>query len=248
MQAASKGIDCSAPLTAAKAQQIAAAGYQFVARYLVPRDYAWKRLTRTEAEAITFAGMQIVSVFETSANRPVGGAANGKEDGVAALKEAQAIGQPAGSAIYFAVDYDAQPKDYDAIEAYLRAAAAEIPGYEAGVYGSYAVVEEMAKRIPGIKCWQTYAWSRGKQSTHANIYQYQNDTRVAGAAVDLNKSFGSEGWWDTKGGAESMSKEDAEKIIRFLSAAWYAATDSESKAEFQRLANEVRKTAGIPVQ
>ena len=46
----------------------------------------------------------------------------------------------------------------------------------------------------------------------------------------------------------NMSKEDAEKIIRFLSAAWFATDNQTARAEFNRLANEVRKAAGIPVQ
>jgi hypothetical protein len=243
------GIDCSTPLTAQSAQGIAAAGYRFAARYLVPQQYKWKRLTLAEAQAITAAGMQIVSVFETTANRASGGASAGQSDGAAAYKEAQAIQQPAGSAIYFAVDYDAQPKDYDAIEAYLKAAAAQIPGYEAGVYASYAVVEEMYNRKACKHFWQTYAWSRGKISSHANLYQYRNNAKVAGVAVDLNRAYGGEGWWNTNEdeGESSMTKEDAEKIIRFLSAAWFAAADPASKEEFNRLANEVRKAAGIPV-
>ncbi|MGG1314019.1 DUF1906 domain-containing protein [Cohnella laeviribosi] len=249
-----KGIDCAIPLTASTAKAISAAGYAFAARYLVPPSYAWKRLTRSEAEAITNAGMMVVSVFETTANRPAGGAANGRADGAAANAEAKLIGQPAGSAIYFAVDYDAQPRDYNAIEAYLQAAASQIPDYQIGVYGSYAVIEEMARRGACRHFWQTYAWSRGKKSANANIYQYSNNVRLAGATVDLNESYGGEGWWNTDGktgdGKEevSMSKEDAEKIIRFLSAAWFAAPSKESKAEFHRLANEVRKAAGLPLE
>ena len=261
-----KGIDCAVPLTLEKARAFRAAGYEFAARYLVPERYAWKRLTRAEAEAITAAGMQIVSVYETTANRPAGGAAAGVDDGAEALKEAKEIGQPEGSAIYFAVDYDAQPKDYNAIEAYLRAAASNIPGYRVGVYGSFSVVEEMARRIPGIHVWQTYAWSRGKRSEHANLYQYQNNVTVAGHIVDLNESFGGEGWWNTrqaeknaempeekmeespkehKGENPKMKPEDAEKIIRFLSAAWFATESKEARDEFHRLANEIRKAAGI---
>lgn len=236
-----RGIDCATPLTATTAAAIRAAGYEFAARYLVPSG--WKRLTRKEAEAITAAGMQIISVFETTANRTVGGATNGKVDGTAALQEAKTIGQPAGTAIYFAVDYDAQPDDYDAIEAYLKAAASAVTGYEAGVYGSYAVVEEMARRGVVKHFWQTYAWSRGKQSAHANIYQHQNDARVAGAAVDLNKSFGSEGWWNTKE-EYTMTKEDANKIISLLAGAYGATVDKEARTEFHRLANELRKASG----
>jgi len=241
-----QGIDCSTPLTATAARDIAAAGYRFAARYLVPPPYAWKRLTKAEAAAIQSAGLAIVSVFETAANRAAGGASAGRSDGAAAYREAQAVGQPAGSAIYFAVDYDARAQDYDAIEAYLQAAAAQIPGYEAGVYGSYAVVEEMARRGACRHFWQTYAWSGGRQSSRANIYQYRNNVQVASIAVDLNRSYGNEGWWGLRGGDHDMSKEDAEKIIRFLSAAWFAAADQASRDEFNRLANEVRKAAGLP--
>jgi len=177
--ATAEGIDCSTPLTAQRAKQIAAAGYRFAARYLVPQEYKWKRLTRAEAEAITAAGMQIVSVFETTASRAAGGAVYGNSDGAAALREAKAIGQPEGSAIYFAVDYDAQPDDYDDIEAYLKAAAAQIPGYEAGVYASYAVVEEMAKRKACNHFWQTYAGGRGNETATGTCSKYRNTVQVA---------------------------------------------------------------------
>lgn len=245
-----KGIDCAQPLNAKAANGIAAQGYEFAARYLVPASYAWKRMTREEAEIITSAGMQIISVYETSASRPAGGAANGRADGQSAYQEAVAIGQTIGSAIYFAVDYDAQPKDYDAIEAYLRAAATELgTSYGTGVYGSYDVVEEMSRRGAAQYFWQTYAWSSGKKSPRANVWQYQNGVTVAGHQVDLNESYGGEGWWNTEGGEEPMMKpEDAEKIIRFLSAGWYATEDPEARAEFNRLANEVRKAAGLPTE
>lgn len=193
-----KGIDCATPLTLTTAKKLAAEGVKFACRYLVPQRLAWKRLTRAEAEAITEAGLQIISVYETSANRPAGGAAAGEADGREAMAEAKLIGQPLGSAIYFAVDYDAQPKDYNAIEAYLRAAAKQIDGYKVGVYGSFAVIEEMARRGAAECFWQTYAWSKGKKSSRANLYQYQNGVALAGITVDLNESFGGEGFWNTK--------------------------------------------------
>jgi hypothetical protein len=243
---ATRGIDCATPLTEKTARALAAEGFRFAARYLVPPQYAWKRLTRAEAEAITAAGMNIVSVFETSANRPAGGAAAGKADGAAACREAKEIGQPAGTTIYFAVDYDAGKQDYDAIAAYLREAAAQLPDYRVGVYGSYAVIEEMARRRACTHFWQTYAWSRGSRSAHANLYQYRNNVQAGGITVDLNESYGNEGWWRLAGKeAKLMDPKDAEKIIRFLQAAWQAATTQADKDEFHRLANEVRKAAGM---
>ncbi|MBB6673032.1 DUF1906 domain-containing protein [Cohnella nanjingensis] len=244
-----QGIDCAQPLTTSTAGKLYALNYRFAARYLVPADYSWKRLTRKEAEAISAAGLQIVSVFETSANRPEGGAAAGVKDGIAAYKEAQAIKQPLGTAIYFAVDYDAKADDFDTIAAYLKAAAAQIPGYSIGVYGSYTVVEAMAKRGVASKFWQTYAWSGGKRSARAEIYQYKNDVNVEGIRLDKNEGNGSEGAWSTVEIAqEAMTAEDANKIIKFLSAAWGAASTQEDKLEFNRLANELRKVSGQPFQ
>jgi len=253
-----KGLDCAIPLTASNAKVLAGAGFIFAARYLVPERLSWKRLNRSEAEAITSAGMQIVSVYETSANRPAGGAAYGKADGLAALKEAKLIGQPPGSAVYFAVDYDAGQQDYESIEQYLRAASAQLLDYPTGVYGSYAVIEEMAKRKACSHFWQTYAWSRGKKSQHANIYQYQNDTSVAGVKLDLNESFGNEGWWNMKTSEQpiqpplpqhgkKMAVKDAEAIIRLLAASYELTTDRQARAEIHRLANEIRWAADIPI-
>ncbi|TJY40865.1 DUF1906 domain-containing protein [Cohnella pontilimi] len=242
------GIDCAMPLTAKSAQALAAHGYRFAARYLVPAGYDWKRLTRAEAEAITAAGMQIVSVFETAARRSAGGALAGHADGALACREAHTVGQPAGSAIYFAVDYDAGPEQYDEIEAYLRAAAAEVPDYRIGVYGSYAVVEQMAKRKVCSHFWQTHAWSRGRKSPFANIHQYKTNVSVDGIAMDLNQSFGQEGWWNTKAAASDnrLDKADADALVRILQATWAAAKTQTDKDEIHRLANVVRRVSGQP--
>ena len=66
-----KGFDCSTPLTASTAAALKAAGMQFAARYLVPAAYAWKQLTQAEAKVIIGAGMQIISVYETTGDYPI---------------------------------------------------------------------------------------------------------------------------------------------------------------------------------
>lgn len=207
------GIDCAAPLTKAKAKIIADKGHKFVARYLVPERLAWKRLTKAEAEAITANGMKVVSVFETTADRPRGGAAAGNADGLEALNEAKLIGQPLGTTIYFAVDYDAAKSDFDKIENYLRAVTAVLPGYNVGVYAEYEVIEEMSKRKACQSFWQTYAWSSGKKSTYANIYQYENGVNIEGMTIDLNQSFGNEGWWDTNPAPLPVTNDNEVKVI-----------------------------------
>lgn len=190
------GIDCATPLTAATAKAVAAEGAKFAVRYLVPASYAWKRLTVAEVGYIKAAGKKVASVFQKSTDRVTGGKTAGQVDGKEALAEAKLINQPIGSAIFFAVDYDAQPKDYDAIEAYLRAAQAELPGYHVGVYGHYSVIEQMANRGACKYFWQTYAWSGGKKSDKSQLYQYKNDTKLAGVSVDLNEAYAEEIFWN----------------------------------------------------
>ncbi|MEK3915137.1 DUF1906 domain-containing protein [Paenibacillus sp. FSL H7-0331] len=190
-----KGFDCATPLTVAVTAAFRSQNFEFVARYLVPSG--WKALSRKEAEIITEGGLQIVSVFETTANRPLDGREAGLNDGATALQLAIDIGQPAGSAIYFAVDFDATIAQMNTIADYIAAAAEATPGYYTGVYGSYAVIEEMYKRGVCSRFWQTYAWSGGKKSEVRNIYQYQNDITLNGINVDLNESYGKEGWWNT---------------------------------------------------
>lgn len=49
---------------------------------------------------------------------------------------------------------------------------------------------------------------------------------------------------DEGNGGYMMSEADANKIIKFLSAAYYATNNKEAKLEFNRLANELRKASG----
>jgi len=199
------GVDCAVPLTAAKTKSLAAEGVKFVVRYLVPSSYAWKRLIKSEADAIQEAGLRLASVFQLGEDRPKGGAANGKADGKAALTEAKLIGQPLGSAIFMAVDYQAQSDDYDKIEAYLRAAQTELSEYHVGVYGHYGLVEEMARRGACRYFWQTYAWSGGKKSGRAHLWQYKNNVAMAGHTVDYNECYDDSIFW-------SMSKEEEQPL------------------------------------
>ncbi|UUZ80620.1 DUF1906 domain-containing protein [Paenibacillus sp. P26] len=186
------GFDTSTPLSSALASKFAAQGYGFVGRYLASPG-AWKRLTPEEAVKLSDAGLYIVSLFERYAERAGEGANAGTEDGRVAFAQAQTVRQPERTVIYPAVDYNAGPDEYDAIEAYLRAFDAEIPGYELGVYGSYRVCEAMRLRGVTTKLMQTYAWSAGRVSDYVTIYQYENDVRENGIGIDRCRSNGDAG-------------------------------------------------------
>lgn len=180
-----RGIDCASRLTAQTAAAIRAEGYAFAGRYLVPDG--WKMLTKAEAEAITGAGLRLLTVWETTADRAKGGAAAGAADGAMALKCAREIGMPESGIIYFAVDYEPQAGDMDAIEAYLRAARANTGPYEIGVYGPYSVIETMAERRACKAFWQCVAWSYGRKSGYLDVYQGWFYQQAAGLTVDINE-------------------------------------------------------------
>lgn len=183
------GIDTAARLSAETARQVRAAGYEFAGRYLVPEvgTLARKALTKGEAEAITAAGLRLLTVWETTASRAKSGAAGGAADGAQALKCARALGMPGSGVIYFAVDFGAQAADMDAIEAYLRAARGQTGEYDTGVYGSFDVVEEMARRGACSRFWQSVGWSGGRKSGHMSVYQAQWGKTAAGVSVDINE-------------------------------------------------------------
>jgi hypothetical protein len=211
-----KGLDCTYNFTQQKAIEFKNEGFSFVCRYLAPNGMS-KKLRKSEADNINKAGLYIVSVFETSAGRASGGAANGSYDGKIAYEEAKNLGQPEGSTIYFAVDFEASKSQLNAIEQYLIAAKAEIPGYKIGVYGSYLVVEEMATRGACDNFWQTLAWSYGKKSEHANIYQYDCGRSglglpYLGITIDLDESYGNEGWWNALEPQQESEDDETMKL------------------------------------
>jgi len=191
-----KGIDSAAPLTAKAAEIAAGLGIAFSGRYLVPSNGGknWKALTADEAAHIRAAGLAILLVWEMAADRAKGGAAAGAQDGARARQLAQEMGIPAGTTIFFAVDYCPQEGEYGIIEEYIRAADMACGEYTGGVYGSYYVVEAMAARGACTKFWQCVAWSSGKHSDKRQVYQYQwsggaESMSVAaqiGISVDMN--------------------------------------------------------------
>src|SRR2546423_434381 len=84
-------------------------GFEFVGRYYNTNNPS-KNLTLTEAQALSAAGMTIVVVWENGFPTKASyfSHAKGVSDATTALEMAsEVIGQPEGSAIYFAVDYDA---------------------------------------------------------------------------------------------------------------------------------------------
>ena len=138
-----KGLDTTVELTR-HAEALKAQGYDFALRYY--SHNAAKNLSLGEARALSQAGLRIGVVWETAGTRAgFFTRAQGLADGAAAFQMARdVIGQPFGSAIYFAVDFDPTQADLDGaisnyftgVHAALFVAAEGQPSYRVGVYGS----------------------------------------------------------------------------------------------------------------
>lgn len=180
-------IDCSTKLTQQTASQLKSLGVTHVGRYLSKNV---KGITATEAAIIKAAGLNIVSIYENGSTvishfTP----AQASMDLNDAYNLAKAIGQPevAGNAIYFTVDFDAQPADMPAILAYFQAIKKQLTSYKVGAYGSATTINYLKAHNAVDYYWQTYAWSVGVQCNFINLYQYKNDTTLASVSVDFNE-------------------------------------------------------------
>jgi hypothetical protein len=133
----------------------------FIARYYRDPLSRWPTLSPGEAAMLSTAGFKIVAIWESHSHKPdYFSYASGYADAVSAYRQARSIGQPAGSAIYFAVDYNAlQPDIAGPIDRYFRGIAAGLASvggfgqYRIGVYGSGAV----CAYLKGTRLAQ-YAW------------------------------------------------------------------------------------------
>ena len=141
-----KVIDCASDV-GRFATELKASGIDTVIRYYNHRNvnHPTKRLEPSEAKQLVVAGLHIAVVFQQR-----GGAGGhlsdltkktGRRDALRALQLAKKLGQPDGSAIYFAVDHDFwRSGDLEQIKAYFKAVSETIKGqYRIGTYGSGTV-------------------------------------------------------------------------------------------------------------
>ena len=194
-----EAIDCASTLTKVTAAALKNAGISAVGRYLGKKNTTWwKTIGPGEAKVIHDAGLAIFLIWE---GNPINVGyftyAKGVSDAKLAADEMAYLGVPKGTAIYFTVDYDAQPKDMIAIIEYFRGVRDQLAGqYLMGAYGSYSVMAALSKSAnPPDRYYQTYAWSKKQVFPGNHIYQYQNDITLGGVAVDRNKINCGAGTW-----------------------------------------------------
>lgn len=178
--------------------ELAAAGVTWVSRYL--SHSAWKNLTRAEAEALSAAGISIVSNWETTTTRAEAGYAAGQQDARDALAQATACGMPPGRPIYFSVDADVSPSS---VTPYFQGVNSVLNKVRTGVYGSTAVCRALL--ADGLVAWtwrtMSTSWSGGAGSPgEFNIVQ--TGGTIINSDVDVNHAQTSDfGQWTIGGTA-----------------------------------------------
>jgi hypothetical protein len=175
--------------------ELAASRVDFVARYYREPESRWPALSIGEAQLISSAGLKIVAVWESHSRNPAHFSYDsGFGDATAADQQAKAIGQPPGTAIYFAVDFDARGWSFDGVDAYFRgvqaglaAAGGGSPEYAVGVYGSGAVCD--AVKHAGLA---RYAWLSNSIAWTGSIGYEDWDIRQGGRWPELSLSHDSD--------------------------------------------------------
>lgn len=144
-------IDVSSNV-AAHSGRLAAAGVKTVIRYYNHRNSTVlpsKCLTAEELAALLGAGLSVAVVFEQHGGADGAiedfGPEAGDRDAARALELAADLGQPEGSAIYFAVDWDySHDADLDRITSYFEHVRRALGDrYAPGVYGSGTVGDRL---------------------------------------------------------------------------------------------------------
>lgn len=203
-----QGVDYSYGRPGAAA--IRAAGKEFVVRYLGTYDGDERALTEAEVAELHASGLGIGAVYESTAARALGGYVAGVADASRARDALAGLGFPPGHPIYFAVDFDAQPAQFAAIDDYLAGAASVLGLARIGVYGGYGVIDHCVTQRSATWFWQTAAWSGGRRHAYCHLYQYLNAQSLNGALVDFNEAYGIENglWWPEEDGMMQQQFED----------------------------------------
>lgn len=173
----SSGFSASTPTTLKKA------GVGVVIRYV--GSSAWKCLTPGEAAALRSQGIDIASVYESTAGWMLGGRTAGVDAAKAARAAIVAAGGPSRPFVYFACDVDTS--DYASVNASLAGAQSVLGANNVGIYGGYSVCANALKAGAAAKAWQTVAWSNGQVLPGAALLQLVPQT-LGNLGVDYDSN------------------------------------------------------------
>jgi hypothetical protein len=171
-----------------------AAGVVGVCRYLKPDSVPEYRIGVAEYRELVGAGIDVTLNWEFDAYDWLGGAGRGQAHGEDAVRQARALGYPAGRVIVGSADFDMTLGQWGTSAAsYARAFATAVRagGYRPGVYGPWDVLGWVKAAGLMDAFWQSMskAFSAGRNATAwpgAHLWQ-QGYRTVAGQQTDWNE-------------------------------------------------------------
>lgn len=205
------------------------AGHKGVIRYLRKEGQSRvKPITFNEYQDMRRAGLDVAFVYQhVDRSRVLNGRAAGRYDATWALAQCQAIGVTP-RAIYFAVDFDAQPNQFGAIGEYMRGAADVLGKNRVGTYGKYALLQFLFDNGRITYGWQTYAWSPGHNKDprtfepRAHLFQRLGTPSINGIPVDVNTilkaDYGQQNFTTPPSEEDDMTPEES-KLLKDTAAA-----------------------------
>lgn len=188
-----RGVDLAIDSTN-MVNEIKHARLNFVARYYRDPASRWPALSPREVQSLSALDANVVAVWEWHS----GNVANfnyptGYNEAQSAYRQAKSLGQPPGSAIYFAVDFNARQQDLYWIDQYFRGVRAGLAAagngrleYKVGVYGSGAVCALIKGERLAEYTWLSgsTAWAGTSSYTAWNIKQAPLGMRYPSLSFD----------------------------------------------------------------
>lgn len=181
-------LDACVDLTKVHAQLVAQ-GFDTIIRYA---SHSWKGIKSDEAKSMAEHKLKLGLVYETTAQRALGGAVAGAIDGEAAAAFAATVGLPPnnGSVLFASTDFDVTASHAAAVQAYVQAFAKAAPGYGVGLYGNGFINDMLfaAKLIVVRWITQSMGFTGSKESLAAGRYEIVQrlPAKVCGLDVDPN--------------------------------------------------------------
>lgn len=172
-----------------------AAGYGGVMRYLAPDNPSThgKLIFPAEYQALLAAGLTVTLNFEWTTTRATQGHDAGYSDAQVAGQQADALGYPAGSAIYYSVDESAT---VDAVRPYFQGIH-DAGGRPAGFYGGQPIGLELMREglvshlwVANAASWSGFpSWDslRANVAPEAHLIQHLDHPLGFDGQVDHNE-------------------------------------------------------------
>ena len=190
----------------------------FVARYYREPESRWPPLSASEARRLSSLGLKIVAVWESHSRDPAHFSYSwGYSDALMASQQARAIGQPADTAIYFAVDFNARGEALEGVDQYFRGIAAGLAAassgsatYAVGVYGSGVVCDAIKRAGLARYSWlsNSFAWDGSTSYDDWDIMQGAPSAELS-FNQDSDEARSDYGAFRVAGGAPAFAADNA---------------------------------------